>query len=63
MKADLNDSVQALIEGSGYNEAGYAERYDEFRPQAPAVIVDILTQLSGRYAARRQDADNTGQYQ
>jgi SAM-dependent methyltransferase len=47
VNADLIDSTQALIEGSGYNEAGYAERYDEFRPQAPTVIVDILTRASG----------------
>jgi ubiquinone/menaquinone biosynthesis C-methylase UbiE len=45
--ADLNESAQVRIDGSGYNEAGYAERYDEFRPQAPTAIVDILTRVSG----------------
>jgi SAM-dependent methyltransferase len=47
VNADLIDSAQALVEGSGYNEPGYAERYDAFRPQAPTLIVDILTRVSG----------------
>jgi ubiquinone/menaquinone biosynthesis C-methylase UbiE len=47
LNADLIDSAQVLIEGSGYNEPGYAERYDEFRPQAPTVVVDILTRVGG----------------
>jgi ubiquinone/menaquinone biosynthesis C-methylase UbiE len=47
VNADLIDSAHALVEDPGYNEAGYAERYDAFRPQAPTVIVDILTRVSG----------------
>jgi SAM-dependent methyltransferase len=45
--ADSIDSAQVLVEGSGYNEPGYAEWYDAFRPQAPIMIVDILTRVSG----------------
>jgi SAM-dependent methyltransferase len=47
MNADLLDSAQVLVEGSGYDEPGYAERYDAFGPKAPILIVDILTRVSG----------------
>jgi SAM-dependent methyltransferase len=33
---------RALIANSGYDRAGFATRYDRFRPRAPRALVDLL---------------------
>jgi len=42
----LTEFSQALIDNSGYERAGFADRYDRYRPRPPAVLLELLA----RYA-------------
>jgi SAM-dependent methyltransferase len=38
----VSDFSKALIDRSGYERAGFAGRYDRFRPRPPRVLLDLL---------------------
>ncbi len=42
----LNVDVALNVKHSGYSTAGFAERYDSYRPRPPDVLLDVLTQLA-----------------
>jgi predicted TPR repeat methyltransferase len=35
-------SSRDLIDASGYDREGFADRYDRFRPRPPRVLLDVL---------------------
>src|SRR5262245_66046663 len=38
----MTDFSRKLIDSSGYERTGFAERYDQHRPRPPAVLLDTL---------------------
>ncbi len=40
--AAVSEFSEALIDSSGYERAGFAGRYDRFRPRPPRVLLDVL---------------------
>ncbi|HEU4423191.1 MAG TPA: class I SAM-dependent methyltransferase [Pilimelia sp.] len=43
----MDAEVRGLIDESGYGEPGFAERYDRYRPQPPAALLELLPPLAG----------------
>jgi SAM-dependent methyltransferase len=43
----VDPEVRMVTDESGYNGPGFAERYDRYRPQPPAALLDLLPSLAG----------------
>jgi len=43
----MDAEMRAVVSDSGYDEPGFAERYDRYRPGPPAALLDLLPPLAG----------------
>jgi len=43
----MDAELRGRLDGAGYGEAGFAERYDRYRPRPPVALTELLPPLAG----------------